>query len=100
MRPRPRDAIPVHQRELLHAFAGIHFARVEVALGIDGQRVDPVELAGHAAVIADFADLFPRFPIVNPDLVVSPIGDEDVLFLSVVRKRPGAASVIPRFTLP
>jgi hypothetical protein len=43
----------VGQDEFLNALAVLHFAGVNVSFGIGGDRVDPMQLAGVAAVAAE-----------------------------------------------
>ena len=78
---RPGSSVSIGQNEFLNAFAGIHFTRIEVSVRVHGDRVDPVELPRHAAVVADRAHHSAVFAVMNPDLVVGAVCDQHVLLL-------------------
>src|SRR4051794_14570799 len=51
-RPAPQHHVSLEQ-EFLRALAGIDLGGEDVALGVERQIVNPVEVAGHAAVAAE-----------------------------------------------
>ncbi len=55
VRMRPGLSISILQDKFLRPFSGIHLTGVDVSLGVHGDRIDPMELARHAAVVADRA---------------------------------------------
>src|SRR5512140_5432 len=69
--------------EALHALAGIDIAGKDVAVRIDGHRVDPVELAGIAPLPAEGADFLAVLAQENVDLVIGAVADEQVFLLRV-----------------
>src|SRR5580704_12623423 len=53
VRMQPRFAVAIREDEFLNPFSCFDFARIEISLRIHGDGIDPVKIAGHAAVIAD-----------------------------------------------
>src|ERR1700692_2919160 len=49
----PGLPVSICQDEFLNAFPGIHFTGVKVSLGVHGDRIDPMELPRHTAVVAN-----------------------------------------------
>src|SRR5260370_38452916 len=74
VRTGPLGLVAIHQHEFLHSLPRIHFAGIEISDGIDGDGVDPVEIAGHAAVVADGGGKFAVLAVWNPGLIVGPAG--------------------------
>jgi hypothetical protein len=60
-RPALQHRVSLEQ-EFLRALAGIDFGGEDIALGVERQVVNPVEVAGHTAVAAEAADGFTIFP--------------------------------------
>src|SRR5258708_5602281 len=87
VRTWPGFPITVRQNELLNAFAGIHFAGIDIPARIHGDRIDPMELPRHTAVVADGARDRAGHAVVDPDLVIGAVDDEHVLLLRVMGKR-------------
>src|ERR1044071_1797645 len=80
---------PSPVEELLRALAGVDFGRVDVALRVDGEVVDPVELAGAPAVAAEAAQDAPGVAEQVPhDVVLAVRGVEKGL--RGVRRKVGA----------
>src|SRR3954447_19621740 len=71
--------------ELLDAFSGIDLGGVDVALRVDRHGVNPVELAGVAAVMAERSGHTAVIPFQDPDLVVLAVGAEQI---ALPRVRP------------
>ena len=82
----PHFSVAIRKNEFLNPFSRIHLSRIEVSFRIHGDRVDPVELAGHAAVIADGSLQLSGHAIVNPNLVICAVGDHHILAVGIVRK--------------
>src|SRR5215467_1857432 len=80
-------SVSVRQHKLLSALTGIHFAGIDVSLGVHGNRVDPMELASHAAIIANGPDDVALFSVMDPDLVVRAVCNQHVLLIRVMRER-------------
>src|SRR6185436_9982279 len=85
-RLRPHDACVLFRHranpsvvELLHTLAVERLARIDVALRIGRDRVHRVELAWHAAAVAEARDHRERRAIENPDLLIRAVGDVEVL---------------------
>jgi hypothetical protein len=53
VRMRPGLSVAIFQDKFLSPFPGIYFTGVDVPLGIHGDRIDPMELPRHPAVVAD-----------------------------------------------
>jgi hypothetical protein len=51
----PGLSVSIFQNKFLSAFSGIHFTGVDVSLGVHGDRVDPMKLSRHSAIVADGA---------------------------------------------
>ena len=60
----------LNRNELLHALAREHFSRVDGALGIGGDHVHPVELAGVLPHAAECAQHLAVVTVKEPDVVV------------------------------
>ena len=76
--------------EPLHALAGEHFARIEIALGVGGFHMKAEEASTVLTLLAQRAHDFARLAIEEPDVVVRQVGDvEQPLFL-VVREHHAA----------
>src|ERR1700722_9101892 len=80
----PSLPVAIGQNKFLHALSRVHFAGVEVALGIHGDGIDPVEITGHAPVVPDGSGHFSGFSVLDPYLIVGSVGDQRVLALRVV----------------
>src|ERR1700733_2864412 len=78
-------------KEFLDAFAGIDFAAVEIALGIQGRLMKPMEISGIAAAMTKAGYHAAVIAAHDPDDVILPVGDQQILLLWVVREidRPG-----------
>src|SRR6516225_5597725 len=76
----------VGQDELLNALAVLHFTGVDVSLGIGGDRVDPMQLAGVAAVAAERTRQGAILAVENPNHVVGAVGGQHVFLLRVARQ--------------
>ena len=74
------------EHKLLDALAGIDFARIEVAVGIGGHLVHPVELAGVAAVVSGLAEDAAIAAQQRPNDVVLAVGDQQELLIAVARE--------------
>src|SRR6188472_304764 len=86
--PWPRRATSLcHRRddiaEFLRAFSGIHFGRVNIALGVDGEIMHPVELASVTAVAAEHPDDLAGVAHQRAHLVVGAVGVEQEALLSI-----------------
>src|SRR5882757_9904536 len=71
------------QLELLDALSGVDFGGIDVALRIDRHGVNPVELAGVAAVMAEGADHAAVVPLQHADFVVLAVGAEQIALLRI-----------------
>src|SRR3981189_836817 len=71
------------QFEFLDTFSGIDLGGIDVALCIDRHGVDPVELAGVAAVMAERPGHAAVFALQHPDLVVLAVGAEQIALLRI-----------------
>src|SRR5215469_6921020 len=83
---KPYLAVAVHEDEFLNALAGFNLARIQISLRIHGDGVDPMEIAGHSAIVSDRSDELACHAVVNPNLVVGAVGDQHVLSHRVMRK--------------
>src|SRR5437879_5339062 len=81
-----RFSVAIREDEFLDALSGFDLAGVEISLGIHGDGIDPVEIAGHASVIADGTFQLAGFAIVNPNFVVGAISNENVFAIRIVRE--------------
>ena len=71
-----RLARPIHHRlELLDSFGLLDFAGVDVPLRVHRDGVDPVELAGVAAVAPEGPERLAALAIEDPHAVVGPVRD-------------------------
>src|ERR1700722_1074148 len=86
MRMRPGFSVTIFQDKFLRALSGVDFTGINVSLGIHGDRIDPVELPCHAAVVADGACQSALFAVMDPDLVVRAVCEEHILLLCVMRE--------------
>src|SRR5262245_34882952 len=67
--------------ELLRAFSGIHLGRVEIAFGVGGDVVHPMEVAGIAAVASEPPDDLAGFTHERAHLIVGAVGiEQEALF--------------------
>ena len=84
---RSRARLLRDRNELLNALPVLNFSRINVALRIDGNRVDPVELTRVPSISSERS--FERAGLAIQDLhhVVRSIGDEDVPLLRIARER-------------
>src|SRR5690349_11318778 len=73
--------------ESLHALSAIGFGGVDVALGIRGDTVDRVELAGLAAAVAEAGQDFHRLAQHDVNLLVGSVRQVDVLLLRILGER-------------
>src|SRR3954470_17885055 len=71
------------QPEFLDALSGIDLGGIDVALGIDRHGVNPVELAGVAAVVPEAAGHAAVLALQHADLVVLAVGAEQITLLGV-----------------
>src|SRR4051812_24288414 len=69
--------------ELLDALSGIDLGGIDIALRIDRHGVNPVELAGVAAVVAEGADHAAVVALQHANLVVLAVGAEQIALLRV-----------------
>src|SRR4051795_4078661 len=69
--------------ELLDALSGIDLGGIDVALRIDRHGVNPVELAGVAAVMAEAADHAAVVALQHANLIVLAIGAEQIALLRI-----------------
>src|SRR5215510_163204 len=72
---------PVNGQELLHAFAGLDLAGVDVSLRVGGDTVDEVKLPSHPSVVPNRADGHAGLPVDDPDLVIRAVGNEHEVLL-------------------
>src|SRR3989442_10819224 len=86
-------ALEEHQRtrrsahdELLGALAGVDLRRIDVALAVDGEVVDPVELPGASAIAAEGAEDAAALAGEHPDVVVLAVGVVEDRLLAVGRE--------------
>src|SRR6266581_1407776 len=79
VRVRPGLSISILQDKFLRPFPGIHFAGIDVSLGIHGDRIDPMELSRHAAIVADRACQCALFTVMDPDFVVRAVCKQHIL---------------------
>ena len=68
----------------MNPLAGIYFAGVQISLGIDCDRIDPMKVAGHPTVVADGPSQCAGLSVLDPDLVIGAVGNENVLAVCVV----------------
>src|SRR5712692_5330212 len=89
----PRNRTYALVDEFLHALAFVRFGRIEVALGIGGDAVHAVELAGLATAVSEIGDFLERVTQDNAHLLVLAVGEEHEPLLAVLRERdvPGRA---------
>src|SRR5882757_10513413 len=71
------------QLEFLDALSGIDLGGIDVALCIDRHGVNPVELAGVAAIVAEGPGHAAVVPLQDPDLVVLAVGAEQIALLRI-----------------
>src|SRR5271168_1230667 len=69
-----RGSVGGCEEEFLDAFAGVYFAGVEVAMGVADKLVEPIELAGVAAVVTGLPYEQAGFAADCPDDIVFTIG--------------------------
>ena len=74
----------MREDEFLNPLAGIYFAGVQVPFGIDCDRVDPMKVPGHPTVVADGPSQCAGLSVLDPDLVIGPVRNENVLAVCVV----------------
>src|SRR5712692_5482279 len=77
----------VHQNEFLYSLSRVHFSRIQAALGIRRDLMDPVKLPRIAAVVPGLAHHGAILAPEGPDDVVLPVGHQQKLLLRVGRKR-------------
>lgn len=73
--------------KLLDTFAGVDFAGVEIALRVGDDLMDPMELAGIAAVVTGLSDDGAVFPKEGPNDIVSSVGEKKKLLVGVDGER-------------
>src|SRR6202030_2625996 len=73
--------------EFLNALAIFDFARVDIALRVHGDGVDPVELAGIMAGAAERANQFSVVAIEDPHHVVGAVRNQNIFLLRIGGKR-------------
>src|SRR5947209_18050462 len=83
-------------RELLRPLAGVDLAGVEVAVRVDRQVVDPVELAGLAARPAEGRLHGAAVARQREHLVVAAVGHEQPALLRVAREDDVPHGAVPR----
>src|SRR5688572_28616445 len=76
-----------HRHKFLDALSVLDLAGINIPLRVHLDRVDPVELAGIAAVASERPERAAILPVEYPDAVVRPVGDKDVFLFGVARKR-------------
>src|SRR4029077_21135297 len=69
--------------KFLRALSGVHLGRIEVALGVDGEIVHPMELAGVPTVAPEGADDLAGFTHERAHFVVGAVGVEQEGLLAV-----------------
>src|SRR3954465_907134 len=79
-RPAPQHHVSLEQ-EFLRTLAGIDLGGEDVALGVEREIVNPVEVAGHAAVAAEAADGFAGLARQRADLVIGAVGVDQEAFV-------------------
>src|SRR5262245_18567032 len=90
---RPEHALVAGQHgahalvdELLQPLTFPGLGRVDVALGVGGDAVHAVELAGLASAVAEAGQDFHRLAQQDVDLLVAAVGDVEILLLRVFRE--------------
>ena len=84
---RGTQGLRIHAHEFLDAFSVFHFARVDVALGIRADCIDPVQISCIAAGAAEGAYQLSGLSLMNPHRVIGTVRDEQILLLGVGGKR-------------
>src|SRR5690348_15646866 len=59
----PWFPVGICEDEFLNPFAGIHLTGIQVAFGVDGDRIDPMKVAGHPPVVSDRSSQCARLPV-------------------------------------
>lgn len=77
--------------KLLDAFTGVHLTGVEITLGVGDELMDPMELAGVAAVVTGLSDDGAVLPEEGPNDIVSSVGEQKKFLVGVdgERELPG-----------
>src|SRR5205085_10277510 len=78
------------RNEALHSFARKNFARIDDALRIHADHVEPKELAAVLAHAAKRAENLAVIAIQKPDVIVRQIGNKQETLRSIRRKRNAA----------
>src|SRR5262249_2960983 len=73
--------------KLLHALTLVGLGRVDVALGVGGDRVDAEKLAGLASAAAEAGQFRHRRAIDNANALVLPVGQIDEALPRIARER-------------
>src|SRR5262245_44267647 len=87
LNPKLTSSVCHDGHELLDALVLFDLAREDIALRVDHNRVDPVELAGIRAVPAEAAERLAAGAIEDPHLVVGAVSHIEIFLLRVAGDR-------------
>src|SRR5580700_6613493 len=72
--------------EFLHAFSGIHFARIDIPLAVQAHLMQPVEIAGHPPAMSEPAELLKIVAAEDVDRLVGVVADIEAALRLVGRE--------------